>query len=313
MDRFFVHPQAICESVNVGEGTRIWEFAHVMPNARIGTDCNICNGVFIENDVEIGDRVTIKPGVQLWDGMRIEDDVFIGPNATFTNDLYPRSRQWQQKVPITLIEVGASIGGNATILPGLRIGRGSMVGAGAVVTKDVPPNAVVYGNPARIRGYISLDVDSPMLRPSASTIGTEANQQVLPGNARLFPVPIISDHRGKLTVFEFSTDLPFIPERYFTVFNVKAEEVRGEHAHKRCEQFLVAISGSLVVRLNDGKNEADVILSSPDVGLYLPAKLWGSQRNFSSGAVLGVFASLPYDSSDYVNSYAEFLTLINFD
>ena len=149
----FIHSQALCESKNVGEGTRIWAFVHILPEAKIGQDCNICDHVFIENDVRIGNRVTVKCGVQLWDGIRIADDVFIGPNATFTNDPFPRSRQYPDERPEIRIEAGASIGANATILPGLTIGKKAMVGAGAVITEDVPPGAIVVGNPGQIVGY----------------------------------------------------------------------------------------------------------------------------------------------------------------
>ncbi len=151
---YFSHSQALVEpGARIGERTRIWAFAHVLPGAKIGIDCNICDHVFIENDVIIGDRVTIKCGVQLWDGLRVADDVFIGPNATFTNDLFPRSKQYPEKFLPTHIKAGASIGANATILAGVTIGEKAMVGAGAVVTKDVPPRAVVVGNPARIVRY----------------------------------------------------------------------------------------------------------------------------------------------------------------
>jgi len=149
---FFQHTHALVESEHIGDGTRIWAFVHVLPQAVIGSDCNICDHVFIENDVIIGNRVTIKCGVQIWDGLRIEDDVFVGPNATFTNDLYPRSKEYPEKFAQTHIAKGASIGANATILAGLRIGEKAMVGAGAVVTKDVPAHAIVVGNPARIMG-----------------------------------------------------------------------------------------------------------------------------------------------------------------
>ena len=150
-----LHAAALVEpGATIGSGTRVWAFAHILGGARIGSDCNICDHTFIENDVVIGDRVTIKCGVYLWDGLRIEDDVFIGPNATFTNDRFPRSKQYPDEFPQTILEKGASVGANATILPGLRIGRGAMVGAGAVVTRDVPPNAVVVGNPARIKSYV---------------------------------------------------------------------------------------------------------------------------------------------------------------
>lgn len=153
--RSFVHPQGINESSTVGEGTRIWAFAHVLPGARIGIDCNICDHVFIENDVVIGDRVTIKSGTHLWDGIRIEDDVFIGPSVAFTNDPYPRSRQWLAEHPATRVCRGASIGANATLLPGITVGEYAMVGAGAVVTENVPASTVVMGNPAQVIRQLS--------------------------------------------------------------------------------------------------------------------------------------------------------------
>lgn len=154
MNTFFVHPNALLESNKIGAGTRIWAFVHILPGAVLGEDCNICDGVFIENDVILGNRVTVKPGVQLWDGTRIEDDVFIGPNATFTNDKFPRSRQWKSTFPTITVHKGASIGANSTILPGIVIGAGAMVGAGTVVTKDVPENAIFFGNPGQIHGYV---------------------------------------------------------------------------------------------------------------------------------------------------------------
>lgn len=149
----FQHKTAIVESRNVGNNTRIWAFVHILPGAIIGEDCNICDHVFIENDVVVGDKVTIKCGVQLWDGIRLEDNVFVGPNATFTNDVFPRSKKVFE-LKHTVVQRGATIGANATILPGLTIGAGAMVGAGAVVTKDVPANALVVGNPARIVRYL---------------------------------------------------------------------------------------------------------------------------------------------------------------
>src|SRR6478752_5180205 len=158
---YFVHPQGICESSAIGVRTKIWAFAHVLPGAVIGEDCNICDHVFIENDVVIGNRVTVKCGVQLWDGLRVEDDVFIGPNATFTNDRFPRSRQHLAEYPRTVIKRGASIGANATLAPGIVIGEMAMVGAGAVVTHDAPPHAKLAGNPARIIGYVDATPESP--------------------------------------------------------------------------------------------------------------------------------------------------------
>jgi acetyltransferase-like isoleucine patch superfamily enzyme len=145
-----IHPLADVQSKNIGEGTRIWQFCVVFTEAKIGANCNICANVLIENDVVIGNNVTIKSGVQLWDGVRIEDNVFIGPNATFTNDLMPRSKVYPEQFLQTVIKAGASIGANATILPGITIGENAMVGAGSVVTKDIPAGMVVIGNPAKI-------------------------------------------------------------------------------------------------------------------------------------------------------------------
>jgi UDP-2-acetamido-3-amino-2,3-dideoxy-glucuronate N-acetyltransferase len=151
-----IHPLADVQSLAIGKGTRIWQFVVILRGAIIGVDCNICSHCFIENDVIVGDRVTVKSGVQLWDGLRVEDDVFIGPNATFTNDRHPRSRAYPQEGFLkTIVHRGASIGANATILPGIEIGEGAMVGAGAVVTRSVPPRAVVVGNPARIVRYVA--------------------------------------------------------------------------------------------------------------------------------------------------------------
>jgi acetyltransferase-like isoleucine patch superfamily enzyme len=153
--KYNVSDMAICETKKIGQGTRIWSFSHILQSAVIGKDCNICENVFIENNVIIGDRVTIKNGVQIWDGIIIEDDVFIGPNATFTNDRYPKSKNLDYLLERTIVKKKASIGANATILPGISIGQGALVGAGAVVTRNVPDFSVVIGNPAKVIRKIS--------------------------------------------------------------------------------------------------------------------------------------------------------------
>jgi len=150
----FIHPLADVAECSLGEGTKVWQFVVILKGATIGRDCNICAQTLIEGEVVVGDRVTVKSGVQLWDGTRVEDDVFIGPNATFTNDRYPRSKQYPDAFSGIRVCKGASIGANATIHPGIPIGKEAMAGAGAVVTKDVPPKAVVVGNPARIIRYV---------------------------------------------------------------------------------------------------------------------------------------------------------------
>lgn len=148
----FIHPLADVQTEQIGANTRIWQFVVILTGAKIGADVNICSHCFIENDVIIGDRVTVKSGVQLWDGVRIEEDVFIGPNTSFTNDRYPRSGNRNFKLLYTIVERGASIGAGAVILPGLVIGANSLVAAGSVVTRDVPTGMAVCGNPARVIG-----------------------------------------------------------------------------------------------------------------------------------------------------------------
>jgi UDP-2-acetamido-3-amino-2,3-dideoxy-glucuronate N-acetyltransferase len=150
-----IHPTSEVQTQNIGDGTRIWQFCVILKNAKIGSNCNINFNVFIENDVVIGDSVTIKSGVQIWDGLRVGNDVFIGPNVTFTNDLVPRSKRYPEKYSKTVIEEGASLGANATIIAGNTIGRYAFVGAGSVVTKSLPPFTVWYGNPAVHQGYIT--------------------------------------------------------------------------------------------------------------------------------------------------------------
>ena len=145
-----IHPLSDVQSTNIGTDTRIWQFSVVLKDAVIGNNCNVCAHTLIENDVVVGNNVTIKSGVYLWDGIRIEDDVFIGPCVAFTNDKTPRSKQYPEVFLSTTVKKGASIGANATILPGVTLGEHCMIGAGAVVTKDVPAYAVVVGNPASV-------------------------------------------------------------------------------------------------------------------------------------------------------------------
>lgn len=152
--KYFVHDKAIVKSKSIGEGTKIWAFCNILEGARLGKNCNICDRCFVENSVSIGNNVTIKTGVSLWDGITVEDDVFIGPGVSFANDKFPRSKNTNYKQGKTILKKGCSIGANATILSGIVIGKSAMVGAGAVVTKDVPDFALVYGNPARVMGKV---------------------------------------------------------------------------------------------------------------------------------------------------------------
>ena len=153
--QYTVHPSADVKSLSIGKATRIWQFCVIFENAIIGSNCNISANVLIENDVIIGNNVTVKSGVQIWDGVTIEDDVFVGPNVTFTNDLVPRSKHYPEEFLKTLLKKGCSIGANSTIISGHIIGEHAFIGAGSVVTKDIPPNTIWYGNPARQKGYIT--------------------------------------------------------------------------------------------------------------------------------------------------------------
>lgn len=149
----FIHPKALCQSERIGKGTRVWAFAHVLSGAIIGLEANICDYVYVEGGVVLGDRVTVKSHVALWEGVRVEDDVFIGPSVVFANDLYPRSKRYVQALS-TILERGSSIGAGAVLIPGVRVGAYALVGAGAVVTQDVPPFTLVVGNPARPAGLV---------------------------------------------------------------------------------------------------------------------------------------------------------------
>ena len=307
-----IHEKALVEpGASIGKNTRVWAFAHILSKAIIGNDCNICDHVFIENDVLVGDRVTIKCGVQLWNGLRIEDDVFIGPNVTFSNDLFPRSKVYPEHFLQTIVKAGASIGANATILPGVVVAEGAMVGAGAVVTRSVPANAIVVGNPARIVGYTNTEaqVFTKKALVSENRKPPFANSTIVRG-VTTHQFPLILDLRGSLTVGEFELHVPFTPQRYFMVFDVPSKETRGEHAHHICNQFLICVRGNCTVLADDGINRTEVLLDSPNKGVFLPAMIWGVQYKYSADAVLLVFASHHYDAADYIRNYSEFIDAV---
>lgn len=306
---FFVHEHGLCETTQVGDGTRIWAFAHVLPGARLGSDCNICDHVFVENDVVLGDRVTVKSGVSLWDGLEVGDDVFIGPSAAFTNDRFPRSKEYPPRFERTIIRDGASLGANCTILPGLTIGKRSMVGAGCVLTRDVPANAIVVGNPARIVGYVDTD-RSPAAAPESSVPADASPRDLGVGGAALHRLVRVDDLRGSLVAGEEGAELPFTPARVFSVMLVPSKDVRGAHAHRRCEQFLICQAGSVAVVLDDGSRRKEITLADPGVGLHIPAMVWSVQYRYTPDALLLVLASRVYEADDYIRDYDEFLGLL---
>jgi len=309
MSDAFRHPAAIVESEHIGPGTRVWAFAHILPGAVVGADCNICDHVFIENDVRVGDRVTVKCGVQLWDGVTLEDDVFVGPNATFTNDPFPRSRRRPAEFVRTVVRAGASVGANATVLPGVIVGRGAMIAAGSVVTHDVPPYAIVVGNPAYIKGYVAPSAAGPLRSPAAAPVGA------VPSGTRTLGVKAVTvrelkqieDLRGSLAVAELGAGLPFLPKRFFVVFGVPTREVRGEHAHRRLHQFLVCLRGECTLLVDDGVTREEIRLDGPHRGVHVPPMVWAVQYRFSADAMLLVLASEEYDPDDYIRDYDEYV------
>jgi UDP-2-acetamido-3-amino-2,3-dideoxy-glucuronate N-acetyltransferase len=307
LKRYFQHEAAIVESSRIGDRTRIWAFAHVLAGATIGVDCNICDHTFIENDVVVGDRVTIKCGVQLWDGVTLEDDVFVGPNASFTNDHFARGGQRQSSSLRTFVQKGASIGANATILPGITIGERAMIGAGAVVTHDVPRDAIVTGNPGRISGYVDLATDraQPVAVPAEAP---GAYPSIVQGVV-LHRLPKVIDLRGKLTFAEGGQQFPFDVKRFFVIFDITTREVRGEHAHRSLHEVLVCVHGSCCCVVDDGARRQEFILNDPTLALYLPPMIWTIQYKYSPDAVLMGLVSEHYDAADYIRGYEEFIAL----
>ena len=298
-----VHPQALCETSSIGEGTRVWAWAHVFPGATVGKECNLCDHVFVENDVVLGDRVTIKSFVHIPDGVTLEDDVFVGPNATFTNDPFPRSKAYLEEPVRTHVHKKASIGAGAVILPGITVGQNAMIGAGAVVTRSVPPNAIVVGNPARIVGYVdSKKTERVAVQRAFHTQKCDVPTTRVRG-AGFSSLPTFDDLRGSLAVADVEGSLPFKPKRFFVVYGVPSEEVRGEHAHRKCHQFLICVRGSVKLVLDDGTTREEVMLDHPSFGVHISPMVWATQYGYSKDAVLLVFASESYDAADYIRNY----------
>ena len=300
----FQHPNALVESEYIGARTRIWAFAHILHGAKIGEDCNICDGVFVEGKVVIGDRVTVKCGVQLWDGVVLEDDVFVGPNATFTNDHFPRSRVYPSEYPKTTVHQGASIGANATILPGITVGKRAMVGAGAVVTRSVPAGAVVLGNPARILRYISAALGDR--EPVSEMQLPERPFELIPG-AVVSEICRFEDLAGETVGAHFAKEVPFVPAKYSVYLPTEGSRPRNALALRRGSQFMVCVRGRCKALLDDGVQRGSLALDRPSLGLLVPPLVWCVQHQFSPDAALLVFSSLPDDPDVRIGDYNDFL------
>ncbi len=287
----------------VGKNTRIGEFVTLSPAAKIGGQCHIFPHCYIESDVEICERVTVCAGARLCDGVRIENDVFIGPNVCFTNDRFPRSGANPSEGDCkTVVKQGASIGANSTLLPGITIGAQAMIGAGSVVTSSVPPGAVVVGNPATMVRYVDAIGDR-----NSSTLISEDKKTPAVNGVRWLDLTTIRDLRGQLTIAEWDQDLPYRPERVFFVHHVPNAKIRGGHAHRECQQILVALSGSAKVVVDDSCVRQEFSLNDSRNALLVPAGVWATQYEYSADCVLAVFASHGYDENDYIRDYDQFL------
>jgi carbonic anhydrase/acetyltransferase-like protein (isoleucine patch superfamily)/dTDP-4-dehydrorhamnose 3,5-epimerase-like enzyme len=275
-DALIVHPAAeVAEGAELGDGTSVAAFAAVAAGAQTGARCVIGEHAFLAGGVVLADDVTVGPGAKL------VGDLTVGP--------------------------GVSIGANA-VVSAAAIGRGAVVLPGAMVMDAVPANAIVQGNPAIITGYVT-DEPEP---ESGGTRLTDTSPRVTPtlvDDVQVHRLTREADLRGSLMAAEFA-DLPFVPQRVFTVLDVPSEAVRGSHAHRECAQFLVCLSGSVNCLIDDGRARDQVRLEGPRFGLYMPPMIWGTQYKYSQDAVLLVLASHPYDPDDYIRDYDEFLEAV---
>lgn len=275
-------------------------FSVVDASATVGRGTVIGPHVVIDALAAIGEHCVIESGAHVCRGTVMEDHVYVGAHVAFAGA--PGGAQ----VP-AVVKQGAWIGANASIVAGVVIGAKAVVRPGSVVMRSVPPGAVVEGNPANIVGYVdALQGPISAVAPPGRGAGVEATPVK---GVTVHHFPIIPDLRGSLTVGEFDRQVPFKPLRYFMVFGVPSREIRGEHAHHKCHQFLICLRGSCAVVADDGQHKVEVTLDSPDRGLYLPPMTWGIQYKYSADAMLLVFASDYYDSADYIRDYADFMRI----
>jgi hypothetical protein len=245
-------------------------------------------------------RATIMRGAYVAAGVVVGLDVLVGPGAVVLAAASPDS------LP-TSLHAGCEIGANATILPSVEVGQRARVSPGSVVTQSVPPLAIVEGNPARIVGYVDSTQGSSGREPG-QPVAQEVPASIVRG-VTMRELKTVIDIRGNLSAAEVGRDIPFQPARVFLVYDVPSTQTRGAHAHRTCQQLLIAAKGRLAVVADDGEVRQEFVLDSPSVGLHLPAMTWGIQYKCSADAVLLVLASDPYDPTDYIRDYAEFVAL----
>jgi dTDP-4-dehydrorhamnose 3,5-epimerase-like enzyme len=275
-------------------GSRVHPLASVHPTARLAADVVIHSGAFVGAGAVVSSGCSVGPGAVLADA---DDDA---------------DRQAVER--FTVLKEGVRIGAQALLLPGITVARGAVVRPGAVVTRSVPQGAIVEGHPAVIVGYVGADraaeavpglaLDAPGARPAVGVRATAVR------GVTVHQFPLHYDLRGDLTVGEFGQHIPFAPRRWFMVMRVPSREVRGEHAHRQCHQFLVCVSGQCSVIADDGQHKCEVLLDAPTRGIYLPPMVWGIQYRYSADAVLLVFASHLYDAADYIRDYDDYLARV---
>lgn len=302
------HDTAIVESEQIGRGTHIGAYVRVMPTARVGDSCLLGDHTFIGDGVVMGNGVRIEGGVQIHGAVVLEDEVHVGSNVTFAPDPAPSGVGVDGEASKTLVRHGVSIGAGTTVLRGVEIGLNARVGAGSVITSNIPPQAIVSGNPTRITAYATVR-DPRALKEVR--VGDSSGPEPIPvRNVKLHVFPQVTDIRGSLSFAEYSDGsmgLPFLPVRYFLVYGVPGREVRGEHAHRTLHELLVCVNGSCAVVVDDGTNQAEIPLDRPNIALHLPPMTWTMQYKYTTDAVLLVLASDVYKHEDYIRDYKQFL------
>ncbi|WP_308640244.1 WxcM-like domain-containing protein [Massilia polaris] len=275
--------------------------AQVHPGASVAASCRLGDYVTVHAGALLGDDCEVLGFTQLWAGVRLERGVHLGPGVALEQPV--------DDAGAIVLGAGCRVGANATIRRGVHVGAGAVVEPGSVVAQSVPPFAIVSGAPARVTGYVE------QLSPEAggkwhniaSFPATPAVVRLGVGDVTLHRHKMVGDPRGDLVYGEFPTDVPFEVRRYFLVFNVPSEKTRGEHAHRRCKQYLICVKGSCALVVDDGNARCEVVLDSPDQGVYLPPMTWGIQYKYSPDAVLLVLTSEYYEAADYIRNYGEFL------
>lgn len=278
-------------------------FVEISAEARVGRGCVLGSHCHVRAGAVLGERVRIEGGVVVPGQVVIEDDASVGANVVFAQP------EDGEAPGVTVVRRGARLGGNATIAAGVTIGEEALVKPGAVVVASVQPHAIVAGNPARVTGF--RGARSSERGGEVGGTAPEGGGHVISRvrGVRVVTLPFISDPRGNLTVGEFERSIPFRPRRYFITFDVPNARMRGEHAHRECEQFLVCVRGSCAVVVDDGEQREEILLDRPTLGVHVPPLVWATEYKHTSDSTLMVFASHYYDPDDYIRDYGEFLAL----